>query len=1160
MTDFTHLHVHSHYSLLDGLAKIRPLLERTKELGMTALALTDHGAMYGTIDFYQQALELGIKPIIGLETYLAPGGHMLKRGKIDANPRHLTLLAMNTHGYHNLIQLSTTAHLHGYYYRPRIDYELLAKHAAGLIVLSGCLNSDLSRAILERRQDEVERLVRWHLEVFGREHYYLEVQSHPALAEQRIVNEALVELSRRWRVSLVATADSHYLQPEDAEAHDVLLCVQTGKTVQDKDRLCMLGEDFSLQSPQAIAAAWQEHPAAIENTQKIAEMCTVDIAFGANHLPRFPLPADRTPDAELRALCDRALPERYTAEQLPAAEHRLNLELGVIAKTGFASYFLIVADFVNEAKRRGILMGPGRGSAAGSIVSYLTNITGLDPLRYNLLFERFLNPDRVSMPDIDLDFADNRRDEVIAYVREKYGHEHVAQIITFGTMAARAAVRDAGRALGYPYSFCDRIAKSVPPVMNFTAALLESTELKGHYDEDPQARRLIDTARKLEGVYRHASTHAAGVVITDELLTNYLPLQLTSSSGKARDTVVTQYAMHEVEALGLLKMDFLGLKNLTIIQDALQRIQESHRQKIDLEKLPLDDAATFKLLQAGKTTGVFQLESAGMKRWLKELQPTEFEDILSILALYRPGPMESMPDFIAAKHGRRHITYLHASLEPILAKTYGVIVTQDQVLQIARDFAGFTYAEADILRKAVGKKIKKLLDEQREKFILGAVVHAGVDRTGAQQVWDFIEPFARYGFNRAHAACYAMIAYQTAHLKAHYPAEFMAALLTSDEGNVERQAIEVAEALSLNLPVLPPDINESDYHFSVVRDNAGREAIRFGLGAIKNVGKNVAEVIIAERKERGLYTDIYDAFRRVSSRDFNRKSVESLARAGAFDRLAERRAVLENVDKLLAFNRALHRDIDTGQRGLFGGLPAPRVTLDAAPAASKEERLGWEKELLGLYVSEHPLQEFHQELLQAATPIAELPQPGSPGAPTRVRVGGIIARPNKIVTKKGQPMLFVQIEDMTATVEVVVFPALLTTTEQLWTEGAKLVIEGKLGDRDGQIKVLADAVWRLNAETLAHMAAQPLRAHTDWREARRVVIQLKPNVDRSALDTLRRVLAKWHVTAADALPVVLVTHTGTKTSTLATRFRLPRELAVQEALTNIVGQAAIDLQ
>lgn len=1127
---------------------------------MKALALTDHGALYGVIDFYQQAKELGIKPIIGLETYVAPKGHTLKRGKIDANPRHLTLLAKTYEGYKNLIQLATIAHLEGYYYRPRIDYELLAQHREGLIVLSGCLNSDLSRAILERRREDVERLISWHREVFGGENYYFEVQSHPALPEQRTVNEALIDLSARWKVPLVATADTHYLFPDDAEAHDVLLCVQTGKTVQDKDRLCMLGEDFSLQSPADVAAAWRDYPEAIENTQRIAALCTVDIAFGVNHLPLFPLPPGRTPDEELRSMCERAFSARYSVEQQTAARERLDLELRVIAKTGFASYFLIVADFVNEAKRRGILVGPGRGSAAGSIVSYLTNITGLDPLRYNLLFERFLNPDRVSLPDIDLDFADDRRDEVIAYVREKYGQAHVAQIITFGTMAARAAVRDAGRALGYPYAFCDRIAKSIPPFMNFAQALEASTELKAHFTDDPQAKRLIDTARKLEGVYRHASTHAAGVVITDEPLTHYLPLQLTSSSGKERDTVVTQFAMHEVEALGLLKMDFLGLKNLTIIQDALRRIAARHQIQLELEQLPLDDAATYALLQAGKTTGVFQLESAGMKRWLKELKPTEFEDIISILALYRPGPMESIPAFIAAKHGRRRISYLHPLLAPILAKTYGVIVTQDQVLQIARDFAGFTYAEADLLRKAVGKKIKKLLDEQREKFIHGAVSARGIERSRAVAVWDFIEPFARYGFNRAHAACYAMIAYQTAYLKAHYPAEFMAALLTSDEGNVERQAIEVAEALSLNIPVLAPDINESEYHFSVVQDERGRAVIRFGLGAVKNVGQHVAEVIIAERQARGPYTDIFDCFRRVTSRDFNRKSVESLARAGAFDQLAERRSVLENLEKLLTFNRALHRARDAGQRGLFGTqLSAPRVTLDPVPAASKEEQLRWEKELLGLYVSDHPLREFSQELARVATPIAELTMPATQGQPEPVRLAGIVVRTTSVVTKKGQPMLFAHVEDMTGTMEVVVFPSLLTKTQELWADGAKLIIEGKLTEREGQLKVLADAVRELQTETLKSLG-ELNRTPRDLKTARGVVIVLKPNFGTAKLTQLRALLGRWHTTAGDSLPVTLVIKTVQATQQHATHYRLPREAAIREELTRVVGPAAVTLQ
>lgn len=1160
MSDFTHLHVHSHYSLLDGLGKIRPLIERAKELGMDSLALTDHGVMYGVIEFVRTAKELGIKPIIGVEAYVAPQGHTLKRGKIDAAPRHLTLLAQNNQGYHNLIKLTSTAHLKGYYYKPRIDYDLLAEHNEGLIVLSGCLNGDISRAIVENRTDDVERLLKWHLEVFGRERFYLEVQNHPSLNEQKKVNEALLHYGAKLRLSLVATTDTHYIRAEDAEAQDVLLCVQTGKVVQDKNRMCMLGEDYSLKSPAEMKAAWRDHPEVIDNSQKIAEMCQVDFEFGVNRLPHFPLPKGQTADQKLREMCEQYLPERYGKDKLSEARQRLNYELGVIEKTGYASYFLIVADFVNEAKRRGILVGPGRGSAAGSIVSYLTNITGLDPLHYNLLFERFLNPERVSMPDIDLDFADDRRDEIIGYVREKYGHEHVAQIITFGTMAARASVRDAGRALDFPYSFCDVIAKAIPPFMNFEQALEESAELRQHYDGDPQAKRLIDTARKLEGVCRHASTHAAGVVITEGPLIDHVPLQLASTSTEGRDTVVTQYAMNDVEILGLLKMDFLGLKNLTIIQDALQRIEARQQKRIDIEHLPLDDPQTYVLLQDGKTTGVFQLESSGMKRWLKELKPTEFEDIISMVALYRPGPMESIPDFVAAKHGRKKIKYLHPLLEPILEKTYGVIVTQDQVLQIAREFAGFTYAEADILRKAVGKKIKKLLDEQREKFIHGAVANKGIDLARAEGVWDFIVPFARYGFNRAHAACYAMIAYQTAYLKANFPAEFMASLLTSDEGNVDRQAIGVAEALNLDLQVLPPDINESKHGFSVVEDSAKGASIRFGLGAIKNVGHNVVSAIIDEREQNGAYKDLFEIFRRVESRDFNRKSVESLARAGAFDCLAERRQVLENVDKLLTFNRTLHRKADLGQRGLFGGgsgvkLAPPSVSLEATAPASKEERLAWEKELLGLYISEHPLRELGKKLRDVTTPITELVSPASgSGNVPLVRVAGIVIRLTKITTKKGQPMLFAQLEDMTGKVEVLVFPSLLDKTHDLWIDGAKILIEGKVNDRDGEVKMLAERAWTLTKDLLVKMSAElpPPK--------KKLVIQLSSSLNKRQLMALREVLAKNHAEATDGLSVVLVTRANGGVNAVTTRFRLPRRQAVRDALADIVGEAALSLR
>jgi DNA polymerase-3 subunit alpha len=1157
MSDFTHLHVHSHYSLLDGLGKIEPMMARAKELGMTSLALTDHGALYGLVEFFQKAQAAGIKPILGVETYLAPHGHTHKRGKIDANPRHLTLLAQNATGYKNLLKLVTQAHLHGFYYKPRIDYELLEKHAEGLIVLSGCINGDIAQAILERRTDDVQRLLEWHLTLVGRDRFYLEVQHHPSLREQNIVNDALFTLSRKYKVGLVATADTHYIQADDAEAQDVLICVQTGRTVQEKDRLCMLGEDFSLKSPQEMKELWKEHPAAIDNTQKIAELCNVSLELGVNHLPRFPLPSGRTPDQALRQQSEAGLKQRYGDTVPPGTNERLEYELEVIQKTGFASYFLIVADFVNEAKRRGILVGPGRGSAAGSLVSYLLNITNLDPLQYDLLFERFLNPERVSMPDIDLDFADDRRDEVIEYVREKYGFDHVAQIITFGTMAARAAVRDAGRALAYPYAFCDTIAKAIPPFMNFKQALAESAELRELYEGDPQAKKLIDTARKLEGVCRHASTHAAGVVITEEPLTEYVSLQLSTAADGEHDTV-TQFAMKEIEALGLLKMDFLGLKNLTIIRNTLRLIEKRHGVAIDLDSLPLDDAKTYQLLQAGQTTGVFQLESSGMKRYLKELKPTEFEDIISMLALYRPGPMDSIPDFIAGKHGQRHITYLHPILEPILQKTYGVIVTQDQVLQIARHFAGFSYAEADILRKAVGKKIKKLLDEQREKFIKGAFTAKQIDKKTAEKVWDFIEPFARYGFNRAHAACYAMIAFQTAYLKAHYPAEFMAAMLTSDQGNIDRAAIEVAEVLSLGIKILPPDINESDHDFTVVTFE-GEAAIRFGLAGVKNVGDHVIDSIIAERHKNGPYTDLADLFRRVEDKTFNRKSVESLAQAGALDSVAERNYIVHNLDRLLEFNRALHRQRDSGQQGLFGAatvalsLPVPH--LQPAPPAAKEERLRWEKELLGMYVSEHPLSEFQQELLHIARPATELR--GLPASQS-VRVAGVITQIKKIITKSQQPMLFVLLEDMVGKVEIVVFPSVLSKTSDIWSDGGVVVIEGKVSAKEGETKLLADKVWALTNETLSHFKTStpqrsPMRPSPST--ASRMLIRLPATFSKEKLRDLQSALAQHHLDTGLAVEIA-IPHQG-KLRTVPTSYRLTRSDELIQTLEQIVGRNTV---
>ncbi|MEK7500312.1 MAG: DNA polymerase III subunit alpha, partial [Patescibacteria group bacterium] len=962
-----------------------------------------------------------------------------------------------------------------------------------------------------------------------------------------------IKLGKKFNIGLIATSDTHYIHPEDNHAQDVLICVQTGTTVDEKDRMCMLDEDFSLKSPEEVKEAWKEYPEAIDNTQKIADMCDITFEFGKNKLPKFPLPRNQTPDDALKELCLKGLDTRYGDNKPQNAMERLEYELRVISQTGFSSYFLIVSDFVNEAKRRGILVGPGRGSAAGSFVSYLTNITNIDPLKYDLLFERFLNPERVSMPDIDLDFADDRRGEVIDYVREKYGPEHVSQIITFGTMAARAAVRDAGRALGFPYTFCDTISKAIPQFTNFEQALSQPGELQDMYKKDPQAKKLIDMAKKLEGVCRHASTHAAAVVITDLPLTDYAPLQLSSNSEGEKDTV-TQYAMSAVESLGLLKMDFLGLKNLTIIQKTLSIIEKRHGLKIDLEALPTDDSESYKLLQEGKSVGVFQLESSGMRRYLKELKPTEFEDIISMVALYRPGPMDSIPDFIAAKHGRKKITYLHETLRPILEKTYGVIVTQDQVLQIAREFSGFSYAQADILRKAVGKKIKELLDEQRQKFIEGAISFNKVDQKTAQSVWDFIEPFARYGFNRAHAACYAMIAYQTAYLKAHYTAEFMAALLTSDQGNTDRQAIEVADAMSLNLSVLPPDMNESEEDFTVVslKDNA--PGIRFGLSAIKNVGHTAITAIIAERNVRGQYKDVFDIFRRINAKDFNKKSVESLARAGAFDFTADRNHILANTDALLEFNRALHRKTDAGQKNLFASgknvpLPEPRITLTQVAPSTQEERLAWEKELLGLYVSEHPLRDFRTIIERIASPISTV-LGGADGS--KARIAGVISRVKKIITKSGQPMLFVVLEDLSHSMEVLVFPKMLAQNTQVWADGSRIIIDGTLSDKDGETKLLANAVKPLTKDT----ASEEKTIYSASNKQTMVTITIPTSLGREKLEQLKHVLANLHE-EDHAVPVTLSIRKGASASTIVTPYRVASNEQTIATLAEIVGSEAI---
>jgi DNA polymerase-3 subunit alpha len=716
--DFVHLHVHSHYSLLDGLPKIDELVAKAKEYRMKALALTDHGVMYGTIEFYQKARAAGLKPIIGVEAYIAPHGHTEKRPKIDERPFHIVLLAKNKTGYQNLIKLTSLAHLEGFYYRPRVDFDLLKKYGEGLVCLTACLQGEIPRLIINKNYDLVPAAIKKYQDIFGPDNFYLELQSHPHIEHQEEVNKKIIEFAKKLNVPLVATCDTHYLNTEDAEAQDILLCIQMKKKLDDKDRISYIGEDFSMRSPERMAEEFKDVPEALANTVKIAESCALEIELGKILLPHYEVPAGLTPESYLETLCRKGLKEKFGLQPGEKVLARLNYELEVIKKTGFSPYFLIVQDFVNWAKNNQIVVGPGRGSAAGSLVSYLLKITNIDPIKYDLLFERFLNPERISLPDIDMDFADTRRDEVIRYVEEKYGHDHVSQIITFGTMAARAAIRDVGRVLGVAYSYCDQIAKLIPVNINLEKAIEIVPELKEIYENDPEGKRLLDLAKKLEGVARHSSTHACGVLITREPLTQYVPIQYASQDDQI---VISQYSLHPIEDLGLLKMDFLGLKNLTIIEMALVIIEKTAHLKIDLDKIPLDDKKTFKLLQEGKTTGVFQLESTGMKRYLRQLKPTELEDIIAMVSLYRPGPMEWIPNYIAGKHKIRQVEYLHPLLKPILERTYGVAIYQEQVMQIARDLAGFTLGEADVLRKAVGKKIRKLLNEQREKFIQGCI-------------------------------------------------------------------------------------------------------------------------------------------------------------------------------------------------------------------------------------------------------------------------------------------------------------------------------------------------------------------------------------------------------------------------------------------------------
>jgi len=1467
---FTHLHVHSHYSLLDGLPKIDEILNQVKLLGMDSVALTDHGVMYGVIEFYKKAKAAGIKPIIGEEFYIAFEKMTDKRPHIDDKRFHLVLLAKNFEGYKNLIKLTTKAHLEGFYYKPRIDNKLLAQHSFGLIALSACLQGKIPRLILAKNFEEAEKLAKFYRELFGPDGFYLELQYHPNLPEQKRVNEGLIQLSRKLNIPLVATNDCHYLKSDDAEAQDILMAINTDTQKDDPERLTMKGENFSMHSPEAMAEFFRDIPEAIENTQKIAKMCNVVIPLGKINLPYFEVPAGYVPDTYLEKLCQDGL-ERRKIEKTKEIMDRLIYELSVIKQTGFASYFLIVQDFVNWAKENGIVVGPGRGcllpgtkillkngrqknieeikpgeriithlgnkrkvekvlsynvkekiavlkskmsafelkltkdhkilaarhqmcpvkevketickpscnrpcrknlwrdyrlewikaqdlqkndflvypiskcrqlkikfdllnfnnldshlkgdnkyvwyeigankliqkrikrfirldkkfarllgfyiaegwsrtkrrlregtvgfgfnknekenieetrkllkevfglassvifhktrnsaqvyahsritarflerlcgkgaknkhipyqifespneiiisflttlfkgdgsrkdamrisfdsisfdlvsqikmllaklgimssikirkrkrrnwhanykltisgkqlfrfnqlfpefqipirrqrfyrndtfiwknyiwfpikkasfekykgkvydltvnkdssyvansvtvhnSAAGSFVSYLLNITDINPLKHGLLFERFLNPERAGgLPDIDLDFNDTRRDEVIEYVAQKYGRNKVSRIITFGTMAARQVVRDVGRALGYTYSYCDQIAKMIPMFFSLSEALEKVEEFKQLYQNDAEAQRLIDLGKKLEGVARHASIHACGVVITKNPLEEYLPLQLASRDDQ---TIVTQYEMHTIEDMGLLKMDFLGLKNLTIIENAINLIKRTQNTEVDIDNLPLDDSKTFKLFQKGQTTGLFQYESSGMKKYLKELKPTEFNDLITMVALYRPGPIELIPDFIARKNGQKQIEYLHPKLEPILKETYGIAVFQEQILKIAREIAGFTLGEADILRKAIGKKIKSLLQEQHKKFIEGAIKN-DVHKVTAERIFQFIEPFAGYAFNRSHAACYALIGYQTAYLKVHWPVEFMAALLSAEGKDIERIGFLVDECKRMGIEVLPPDINESDEYFTPLEGNK----IRFGLAMIKNVGNNVVRTIIKARKEGEPFYSIADVIERVDSHDLNKKSLESLIKAGAFDKLESRARLLSSINRILDYSKEVKTTRQNGQVSLFSGTSVKFSSTLKIEGSSftitKEEKLSWEKDLLGLYVSDHPLKGYEKALEKIVRKIKEINETFSENnrslSGKRIRIAGVITKIQKIITRSGKPMLFLEIEDLTDRIETLIFPRILEENPTLFQINKVVFCEGTLSDKDGVPKLLCERI------------------------------------------------------------------------------------------------------
>lgn len=1118
MSEFVHLHVHSEYSLLDGLSRTKGLAARAKELGMPAVAITDHGTMFAAIEFHDACKANGVKPIIGVEAYLATRTMQDRDGKLDRSPYHLLLLAENETGYKNLLKLSSIAQLEGFYQKPRVDKSILEQHSAGIIATTGCMTAEIPTLLAQGKSKQARDLLDWYRQIF-KDRFYVELQEHgiPDLAR---INPELIALAREFNLKTVATNDVHYIGKEDWFAQDVLLCIQTASLVNQPERMRMDGRDYWFKSAKEMAEVWREVPDALTNTLEIAERCNVDLSFNGYHLPNYTVPAGYTPEAYLRSICEQGFRQRYPNASQEKID-RLNYELGVIDRMGFNTYFLIVWDLTDYARKHDIWCN-ARGSAAGSIVAYCLGITNLDPLEHNLIFERFLNPDRISMPDIDLDFPDDAREQMIRYTVAKYGKENVAQIITFGKMLAKAALRDVGRVLDYPLNEVDRVAKLIPvgPGKTIDGSLEEIREFREIYEQSDYLRKLIDNAKLIEGVARNASTHAAGVVVTDKPVIEYTPLH-RPTRGDESGTPVTQFPMGDIEHIGLLKIDFLGLAHLTIVREACRLIKERHGIEYDLTSIPVEDEEGFKLLSRGDVTGVFQVEGGGLRRVLMQMHPTSFDHIVAAISLYRPGPMENIPSYIARLHGEEKVEYRHPALEAILGETFGIMIYQEEIIRIARDLCGYTGGEADTLRKAVGKKNKEAILKQREKFVAGAEQKGIIPGEVAAQIFDDIEYFARYGFNKSHAAVYGVLTCQTAYLKAHYTLEYMTALLCTDIGNTEKVAMFVADARHLGIPVLPPDVRYSDVKFTIDDQVRG---IRFGLLGIKNVGEGPLQAIVQARcaapshdpgDSRGRddaadkpFDSLDDFCRRVDLKQVNRRVLESLIKAGALDAFGHRAQLLESIDRMLSVSASHHNASAAGQLSLFGGTLAADSfgDLPNIKEVDNKTQLEWEKELMGVYFSQHPLLKLAQAGKQhAGTFVGEITHE-SDGH--QVTIGGIVKSVRQIITKKGAPMAFLQVEDPQGAIEVVAFPRTYNECREVIREDALVLVRGKVQVRDDKIAILSDLIWNYPLETpKPEAAASPAnRPLPGVLEKTPVVVPAPKSVAAEILD---QVLDDW---------------------------------------------------